>query len=207
MPAPAGEEITAVRRAAVKLVLLIALLLGADQLTKLIIRRTMEPYSSVEVLPFLHLQYVRNRGIAFGLLEGHAAAIIFTSSLVVLVLVVAALVVRGRGRWTWPFALLVAGSIGNLLDRVVLGSVTDFISIPHWPAFNLADVFIVIGVLLLVKSLILQVEQVDREDEDAWEEKEGLSWRGEGRGSGGRARDGEEGKGRSGVARTEALRP
>ncbi len=161
------------RRTAIKLIVWVAILLGADQLTKYLVRGNMEPFGSIDILPFFQLEYVRNRGIAFGLLEGHVAAIIFTSSLVVLLLVGAALAVRHDGRWFWPFALLVSGSIGNLLDRVLLGSVTDFLRVPHWPAFNLADIFIVTGVLLLVKSLILQVDKMDG-DEEAWEEKEKL---------------------------------
>ena len=134
-------------------------LFGADLVSKFFVRDLMDPNQSVQVLPFLQIEYVRNRGIAFGMLEGHAAAIIVISSVVVALLVLAALAVRNKSRWTWPFALLGAGSIGNLVDRIGSGSVTDFIHISHWPAFNLADVFIVTGVLLLVRAMVWPVNQ------------------------------------------------
>jgi signal peptidase II len=85
--------------------------------------------------------------------------------------VVAALVVRHNGRWNWPYILLVAGSLGNLMDRLLRGSVTDFLRIPHWPAFNLADIFIVTGVLILVKSLIFQLDQPEEQKAAEQQEK------------------------------------
>jgi signal peptidase II len=83
--------------------------------------------------------------------------------------------VRHDGRWTWSFALLGAGSVGNLVDRVWQGSVTDFLSFPHWPAFNFADIFIVTGVLLLVKALFWQVSH-PQQGEELWYECEETSW-------------------------------
>ncbi len=140
----------------VKLFSRLFLLLGADLVSKLLVREFMSPEQSIHVLPFFRMEYVRNQGIAFGILEGHTAAIIFASSVVVVLLALAAVTLRRDNRWTWAFALLGAGSIGNLADRLWMGSVTDFIRLPYWPAFNLADVFIVAGVLLLVKTLLWQ---------------------------------------------------
>lgn len=131
-------------------------LLWADQVSKLFIRELMQPYDSIQVLPFFRIEYLHNRGIAFGMLKGHTAAIIFMSIVVVALLVLAGLAVRHDGRWTWSFALLGAGSVGNLVDRVWLGGVTDFLGFSHWPTFNFADIFIVTGVLLLVKTLFWQ---------------------------------------------------
>ncbi len=142
------------RKVPVKLFSRLLLLLGADLVSKVLVRSLMSPEQSVGILPFLHLEYVRNQGIAFGILEGHAAAIIVASSIVVALLALAAFALRRDSRWNWAFALLGAGSIGNLADRAWSGSVTDFIRLPHWPAFNLADAFIVAGVLLLVKGLL-----------------------------------------------------
>lgn len=139
-----------------KLLFWILVLLGADQLSKLLVRTWLSPASPVSVLPFFSLERISNRGIAFGMLEGHAALVIFTSSIILVILVLAALLVRRDGRWMWPFALLVSGSLGNLLDRYIQGSVTDFLRFPYWPAFNLADIFIVLGVLLLIKQLLFQ---------------------------------------------------
>lgn len=130
-------------------------LVAADQISKSAVRRWLDPADTVDVLPFLSLDRVNNRGIAFGMLEGHAGLIVFTSSFILVLLVMAAVLVRRDGRWLWPFALLVSGSLGNLIDRFSQGSVTDFLRLPYWPAFNLADIFIVVGVLLLIKLLLL----------------------------------------------------
>jgi len=136
--------------------LVFAFLLGADQLSKYFVRAWMHPLETVDLTPVLKLQYVRNRGIAFGLLDGYASLIITIGIIVVVVIVMATLLVRDRDGVTWPLALLLAGSSGNLIDRLAFGSVTDFIRLPHWPAFNLADIFIVSGVALLLYHLFLR---------------------------------------------------
>ncbi|MCL6105971.1 MAG: signal peptidase II [Actinobacteria bacterium] len=164
-------------RASVKLLSRIIVFLWADQVAKLFIRELMTPFQSIRVLPFFHIEYVRNQGIAFGIFEGHTAVIIVISSLIVGLLALAAVVVRHDGRWTWPFVLLGAGSLGNLIDRLWFGSVTDFIRLPHWPAFNFADAFIVIGVVLLVRAMLWRREP--ESIEGYWYEN-GNGWEGEG---------------------------
>lgn len=131
------------------------ILLVADQATKYLVRTRMQHLETVDIFSVLQLQYVRNRGIAFGLLDGYASLIITVGIIIVVIIVMATLLVRDREGVTWPLALLLAGSCGNLIDRLFFGSVTDFIRLPHWPAFNLADIFIVTGVLLLAYRLIL----------------------------------------------------
>ena len=105
----------------------------------------------VELLPFLHIENVRNKGVAFGL-GGDISAVVIGVTIVLLVGLLAFLAVRGRTGWhVWlPAALLIGGALGNLADRVRDGAVTDFIKLPLWPTFNLADVAIVLGVLLLL---------------------------------------------------------
>jgi signal peptidase II len=127
---------------------MVAVLL-ADQITKAVVRGAIDRGDSIDVLPFLDLVYVRNDGIAFGALGGSA---------LVLVLVVGALigiVVFFRRNAERPLAwlstgLLLGGAIGNVIDRVLEGAVTDFLKIPHWPAFNVADTAITVGVLSLI---------------------------------------------------------
>jgi signal peptidase II len=127
---------------------MVAVLL-ADQITKAVVRGAIDRGDSIDVLPFLDLVYVRNDGIAFGALGGSA---------LVLVLVVGALigiVVFFRRNAERPLAwlstgLLLGGAIGNVIDRLLEGAVTDFLKIPHWPAFNVADTAITIGVLSLI---------------------------------------------------------
>lgn len=153
MSAPAGEINVPARRVPVKLLLLFAFLLAADQGSKFIVRSWMHPLETVDVISVLKLQYVRNRGIAFGLMDGYASIIIPVGIIIVVFIILTTLVVKDRRGTAWPLALLLAGSSGNLIDRVLFGSVTDFIRLPHWPAFNLADVFILTGVALLAYRL------------------------------------------------------
>jgi signal peptidase II len=105
----------------------------------------------VEVLPFLHIENVRNEGVAFGL-GGDISAVFIGATIVLLLGFLVFIAFRGGTGWlVWlPAALLIGGALGNLADRVRDGAVTDFISLPLWPTFNLADVAIVVGVLLLL---------------------------------------------------------
>lgn len=128
--------------------LVLATVLVADQVSKAIVRASIPPGERDEVLPFLHLVRVRNDGIAFGALGG---------SWLVAALVVAALVgitaffaMHATRRLAWlPTGLLLGGALGNIIDRVRAGAVTDFLQLPHWPAFNVADVAITLGVVSL----------------------------------------------------------
>jgi signal peptidase II len=145
--------------------LLILFLLSADQLSKYLVRRWIDTHESIDLLPFLSLENVKNSGIAFGMLQGHSGLIIFTSSAIVLLLVVTGLAIMHDSRFLLPLAFLVGGSVGNLIDRFASGHVTDFLRLPHWPAFNLADVFIVTGVALLMRVFMLEPEKKEEEKE------------------------------------------
>jgi signal peptidase II len=122
-----------------------------DQGTKALATSLVARGDRIELLPFLHLENVRNEGVAFGL-GGDISAVFIAATIVLLVGFLAFLATRGRSGWlVWvPAALLLGGALGNLADRVRDGAVTDFIDLPLWPTFNLADVAIVVGVLLLL---------------------------------------------------------
>lgn len=141
-------------RATRKLFIWLVGLLAADQVTKLLARRWIHAGESVELFPFFKFQHVRNRGIAFGLFDGHDTVILLVGTVIVAALVIVAVMVRKDERMSIPMAFLLAGSAGNLIDRLFMDSVTDFLRIPHWPAFNLADIFIIIGVLLVALRLL-----------------------------------------------------
>ena len=122
-----------------------------DQGTKVLARSLVDRGDRIEVLPFLHVENVRNEGVAFGL-GGNISAALIGLTIVVLVGLPVFLAVRGGEGWlVWlPAALLLGGALGNLADRVRDGAVTDFIDLPLWPTFNLADVAITAWVLLLL---------------------------------------------------------
>ena len=140
---------------------LIALLIVvADQLSKLWIRSNLAVGESVFELGFFRLTHVSNTGAAFGLFRGHTLPLTVVSCVgVALLLLYAFLFYRQfpqLDRWlSWTgLGLILGGTIGNLIDRVRLGYVTDFIDFGFWPAFNVADSAIVIGVIIFAYSLL-----------------------------------------------------
>jgi signal peptidase II len=127
----------------------------ADQVTKHVIEQHVDLYETHRVLPFLSITHVQNRGIAFGIFPGRLEIVsLLTAVAVVWMLVHFAR--SGSRHVLFPVALglLVGGSISNLADRILSGWVTDFIHLSHWPTFNLADTFIVVGVLMLLAGLV-----------------------------------------------------
>jgi len=128
----------------------------ADQVTKHVVVGTLALDDSVHVVGPLSIHHVQNSGIAFGLFASATAAVtVVTAGAVVWMLWFFAR--SGSRHPVLPAALglLIGGSLSNLVDRIRLGYVTDFIDFRYWPAFNLADSFIVIGVLILLAALFV----------------------------------------------------
>jgi signal peptidase II len=126
-----------------------AAVLIADQLTKQLVRSSIALGASRHLLPGVTLVHAQNSGIAFSLLTGSDVGVIIVTLVVVaVVLAYFARQAERRGMWL-ACGLIVGGALGNLADRVRAGLVTDFIKLPHWPAFNLADTAITLGVLTL----------------------------------------------------------
>jgi signal peptidase II len=131
-----------------------------DQASKAAVRKSIVPGETRSVLPGLQLVNTRNRGIAFGFLPGRHWAITVLIALALLVLLVYFARNSTRPVIWLPTGMLVGGALGNVLDRVRGGSVTDFVKLPlGWPPFNLADAAITIGIVLL----LLLAEQARRE--------------------------------------------
>ncbi|HTO89244.1 MAG TPA: signal peptidase II [Thermoanaerobaculia bacterium] len=154
---------SALYRAAYLVVSLAVLL--ADQWTKGIVTRAFDVHQTRTVLAgLLDITYVRNSGAAFGLfasVDSSIKAILLNSVAVLVFLVVSAYALRSSHRSVRlqiGFALILGGAVGNLLDRVRFGYVVDFldfsISGHHWPAFNVADSAICIGVGLLFLDML-----------------------------------------------------
>lgn len=138
------------------------MVLVLDQTTKLYVHATFRLHESRPVVAeFFHLTYVRNPGAAFGLLANQNESFLQWFFPLVTVLAIIALVVYftrvpvSRRQTLWGIGLIVGGAIGNGIDRLWLGQVIDFLDVHwrdayHWPAFNLADSAICIGVGLLL---------------------------------------------------------
>jgi signal peptidase II len=123
----------------------------ADQLSKAAVRAWIVPGETRGVLPGIQLVDTRNQGVAFGFLPGHHVVVTALVGLALLVLLVYFARHRDKSLIWLPTGLLLGGALGNILDRLRVGSVTDFVKFPlGWPPFNLADASITIGVLVLL---------------------------------------------------------
>jgi signal peptidase II len=128
---------------------------GADQLTKELVTSRLGLGDEADVIGPFSIHHVQNTGIAFGLFPSATALVTaFTAFAVVWMLVFFAR--SGARHALLPVALgfLIGGSAANLLDRLRLGHVTDFLDVRYWPAFNLADSFIVAGVVILLAAVV-----------------------------------------------------
>ncbi|MDO8210423.1 signal peptidase II [Conexibacter sp. CPCC 206217] len=133
-----------------RVALVAAVVLVLDQLTKALVRADVAVGEKNEVLPFLDIGHVHNDGVAFGFLGGGGAIVLIVTFAALALLI--GFFARNPGRpllWL-PTGMLIGGAIGNLIDRIRQGYVTDFIELPHWPSFNVADISITCGVLVLV---------------------------------------------------------
>jgi signal peptidase II len=129
--------------------------LGADQLTKSIVTSRLDLNDEVHVVGPFSIHHVTNSGIAFGLFASATSIVILLTGLAVAWMLY--FFARSGSRHpVLPVALglVIGGSVSNLLDRVRLGHVTDFLDFRYWPAFNLADTFIVLGVAALLLALV-----------------------------------------------------
>ena len=151
---------------------ILALGLPLDQLTKVLVQLKLPLGSQVPLIPgLLNLVHIHNKGAAFGLLSGWSAAYAWLFFVATTGLVLGVL---GYLLWRlpddhWPaalgYSLIMTGALGNLIDRVRLGEVVDFIDIYwgryHWPAFNVADSLVCVGTALLVWVIIRDEKTAD----------------------------------------------
>lgn len=143
--------------------------LAVDQVSKALVRGMLPPGKSVDLRLFL-VRQVRNPGTAFGLIQGKSLPFFLASIALLLIFLVVF--------WKWrkeegpafqvALGLIIGGAVGNIVDRVFLGEVVDFIDLRFWPVFNLADVAIVCGVAI---ALFCVIRDIWREGEKAGEEK------------------------------------
>jgi signal peptidase II len=130
--------------------IVLVVVIGLDQLTKHTIAAGIAPGDQKKFLPAINFVHVRNNGVAFGLFSNGGAPVL-AITLIALGLLLGYFLLRPQRPWLWlPTGMLVGGALGNLIDRLASGSVIDFIKLPDWPAFNVADMSITFGVLALL---------------------------------------------------------
>ncbi|MFY9399277.1 MAG: signal peptidase II [Desulfomonilia bacterium] len=146
--------------------LLVLPLYLADQLTKWLVCRSMEVGAGFAVIPgFFDIVHVRNTGAAFGILRDIPESVRtwFFLGITVVALTAIVIIFVKSGERSWFFkailCLVIAGAMGNLTDRFLFGEVVDFLSFSigefRWPAFNLADTYISLGMVGLIASMLL----------------------------------------------------
>ena len=149
-------------RSALRAAVLAVAVVAADQASKAYIRHHVDLGSRDGVFPGVEIVHVHNRGVAFGLFVNGGPLLVLIGVAAVSALLIF-FATHSRRPLVWlPTGLLLGGAAGNLIDRLDQGYVTDFIDLPAWPAFNLADVCITAGVL----SLLYVLEGPPRHAED-----------------------------------------
>ncbi len=144
------------------LFLLTTLIVGLDQLSKYWICKLVPLYSRVEVIDgFFNIIHIRNSGVAFGLFKRFGSDYRIVSMLIVaaiavfLIFFLVSQLKRGCELQAFSLSMILGGAIGNLIDRLMLGEVVDFMdlhwgTVYHWPAFNVADSAITVGIVLII---------------------------------------------------------
>jgi signal peptidase II len=128
----------------------VGIVVALDQLTKAWVRASVAPHEKINVFFGVDITRVKNTGVAFGALSG-SGALVFVAVLIAMLGLLAYFAGHARERALWlPVGMVFGGALGNLADRVRIDGVTDFIDPVLWPAFNLADVAIVTGVLAVL---------------------------------------------------------
>lgn len=136
-------------------------LILADQAIKFLVVSLMELGESIPVFAgIFHITYIENPGAAFGLFANQRLVFIVAG---ILVIAAACLMYRRlmseKAIIRWGVALLLGGAVGNLIDRLRIGGVIDFLDFRIWPVFNIADIGICVGVALLMYALIYDTEK------------------------------------------------
>lgn len=136
-------------------VLIVFAIVTLDQATKYLARIHIGSFDVIEIFPVLNLVHVRNEGAAFGMFRSLGNSFFIAVS-VIAIIIITWVAVTGREDYR-IFSLLAGGALGNLIDRIFLGYVVDFIDVTvagyHWPAFNVADSSLSIGVFFMFCTL------------------------------------------------------
>ncbi len=136
---------------------LLILLVFLDQVSKVFMRGILKSQSITIIPNFFKLELAFNTGGAWSILNNNVSVLIFLNILILVILFKMSSKVKKNRLKSISYVCLIAGTVGNLLDRIFYGAVTDFLSFNFWgyhyPIFNLADIMIVVGAFLLILTL------------------------------------------------------
>ncbi|MAG60238.1 signal peptidase II [archaeon] len=123
-----------------------AIIVVIDQLLKYIVRQFVTV--AIPLTSFFSISNIQNTGAGFGILPGQRILLILISLIVIVVIIKYFKKEKGLAQVSW--ALILGGAVGNVIDRILFGSVTDFLAFSFWPAFNVADMAVTVGVIILL---------------------------------------------------------
>lgn len=130
------------------------LIIIADFITKKIIVAKVVLYDSINVLPFLNIVHIENKGAAFGILSSLGNNYFIVVALIAIVFILIYLAKSPLSLETYALSMVLGGAVGNFIDRIRIGKVIDFIDVFvrdwHWPAFNIADSALTVGIALFI---------------------------------------------------------
>ncbi len=148
---------------------IIAVIIAIDQITKYFVRSGMQLNSSIPVVEnFFHISYIQNTGAAFSILEGQRWLLILLPIVVISIMFVY-LIKKARDNhvaFNLSIALIIAGGIGNLIDRTMLGYVVDFFDFRIWPIFNVADISVCVGCGLLIIYFVFIESKLENQNKN-----------------------------------------
>jgi len=148
------------------MIILIALIIGLDQVSKFIFNNNLVlNHPNPVIKGVFYLTLVHNRGAAFGILKNQLPVFILTSLFAIILIYISLKRSSARKQLSlsdWALGLILAGAAGNLIDRLLLGYVVDFLDFCIWPVFNVADSAITVGAVLLGWSLLRRGTKVKK---------------------------------------------
>lgn len=146
-----------------------AILIGLDQATKYLALVNLKPIGSMVLIDgFMDLTFVKNPGVAFGMFSGQRWFILLLTGLITAALVYFYMKLPKTKEYQYvrmTMVLIFAGAIGNMIDRIFRGYVVDFFEFTFfsWPVFNVADIYVVIGVIVLAFLILFVIKEPDEE--------------------------------------------
>ena len=153
-------------------IIIILIVFFFDRATKIYLINLQNLGTDVDfyINSFLNFYLVWNTGVGFGLISMDANTYyhFLTAIIVILNIVLVIFLIKSRGIYTYLLALIIGGSLGNVYDRIIFYAVTDFIDIHvwnfHWFIFNVADIFITVGIIGLILAELLKKEKISKNE-------------------------------------------
>ncbi|GFI61489.1 lipoprotein signal peptidase [Clostridiales bacterium] len=153
-------------------VILAAILLALDQLTKHMALTRLKPVMNVTFIDgFMDFTFVENRGAAFGILDGNILLLLAISIAICAVIIFAMVKMPKTKEYKWlklDLLLILTGAVGNILDRIIRGYVVDFFEFTfiQWPVFNMADIYVVVGTVIMALLVLFVIKEDDGDDDE-----------------------------------------